>query len=83
MSTTFAKTHLPTLRANAVVSPSSSKNTLTHIEVKRGGETFFDSKTLTHIEGICGGGWSTAMKTVTHDGVWYGSVAPPLVVNIK
>ena len=61
-----------------MVSPSSSKNTLTHIEVKCGGETFFDSKTLTHIEGICGGGWSTAMKTVTHDGVWYGSVAPPL-----
>ena len=54
-----------------------TQKTLTHIEVKCGGDNFFDSKTLTHIEGKCGGGWSTATITVTHDGVWYGSVATP------
>ena len=60
-----------------MVSTSLSKLTLTHIEGKCGDDDFFDTKTLTHIEGKCGGGWSTARKTVNHDGVWYGSVAPP------
>ena len=65
-----------------MVSTSLSKLTLTHIEGKCGDDDFFDTKTLTHIEGKCGGGWLTARKTVNHDGVRYGSVAPPLVQTL-
>ena len=82
MSTSLAKKHLPTLRVNAVVSTWLTKETLTHIEGKRGGDSFFDSKTLTHIEGKCGGGMSRAMKTVTHDGVQNGSVDPPWLFQL-
>ena len=41
------------------------------------GLTSYPWKTLTTVEGNCGGGWLRELKTVNHDGVWYGSVAPP------
>ena len=43
-----------------------TQKALTHIEVKCGGDHFFDSKTLTHIEGKCGGDHFFDSKTVTH-----------------
>ena len=45
---------------------------------KCGGLTSYLWKTLTTVEGNCGGGWLRELKTVNHDGVWYGSVDPPL-----
>ncbi len=52
--------------------------TVTHIVGKCGCLTSYPRKTLTTVEGNCGGGWLRGLKTVNHDGVWYGSVAPPL-----
>ena len=69
--------HLLPMRVTVVVSRHNHRNTLTHIEGNCGGLQFSSSKTLTIIEVKCGGGWFRELKTLTHDGVWYGSVAPP------
>ena len=64
-----------------MVSPHSHRTTLTHIEGNCGGLQFCSTKTLSTIEVKCGGGWLRELETLTHDGVWYGSVAPPPLVG--
>ena len=66
------------MRVTVVVSPHNHRTTLTHIEGNCGGLQFCSTKTLSTIEVKCGGGWLRELETLTHDGVWYGSVAPPL-----
>ena len=68
------------MRVTVVVSPHNHRTTLTHIEGNCGGLQFCSTKTLSTIEVKCGGGWLRELETLTHDGVWYGSVAPPLIV---
>ena len=69
------------MRVTVVVSPHNHQTTLTHIEGNCGGLQFCSTKTLSTIEVKCGGGWLRELETLTHDGVWYGSVAPPPWAN--
>ena len=66
------------MRVTVVVSPHNHRTTLTHIEGNCGGLQFCSTKTLSTIEVKCGGGWLRELETLTHDGVWYGTVSPPL-----